>query len=75
MQNEVRERHKKTADNLRFIKDITMAILILGMAILLFVAPKLGLNFELDNAFRLALAGLFTLYGSFRLYRGLKRDY
>jgi hypothetical protein len=75
MQNEIRERHKKTADNLRFLKDITMAILILGMAVLLFIAPKLGLNFELDNGFRLALAGLFVLYGGFRLYRGIKRDY
>jgi hypothetical protein len=75
MQNEIRERHKKTADNLRFLKDITMAILILGMAVLLFIAPKLGLNFELDNGFRLALGGLFALYGGFRLYRGIKRDY
>lgn len=75
MQNELRERHKKTADNLRFMKDITMAILILGMAILLFFAPALGLNFELDKGFRIALGVLFALYGAFRLYRGIKRDY
>jgi hypothetical protein len=30
---------------------------------------------DLDNIFRIALAALFALYGGFRLYRGIKRDY
>jgi len=74
MNNEIRERHRRSSANMRMMKDITMAILILGMAIVLFLAPRLGLNVELDNGFRLALAGLFALYGGFRLYRGIKQD-
>lgn len=57
------------------IKDITMAILMLGMAVVLYLAPKLGLETSLDNGFRIALSVLFAVYGAFRLYRGVKRDY
>ena len=75
MQNELRERHRRTADRLRKMKDLTIAILILGMAIVLFFAPQMGLNLELEPVFRIALGCLFVLYGGFRLYRGLKSDY
>jgi len=57
------------------MKDLTIAILILGMAIVLFFAPQMGLNLELEPVFRIALGCLFVLYGGFRLYRGLKSDY
>jgi uncharacterized membrane protein len=75
MQNEFRERQRRTSANMRMVKDITMAIVILGVGVLLFFAPQLGLQVQLDKGFRIALAVLFGLYGGFRLYRGLKRDY
>lgn len=52
-----------------------MAILITGMAVVLFFGPDWGIPIDLDKGFRLALGGLFALYGLFRLYRGIKRDY
>jgi uncharacterized membrane protein len=75
MQSDYRDRHRKTAANMRMMKDITMAILIFGMAVVLFFSPQLGLEIELDRGFRLALAALFAIYGLFRLYRGIKKDY
>jgi uncharacterized membrane protein len=75
MQDEFRERQKKNAANMRMMRDITMAVLILGMAILLFIAPKFNLLTNLSDTFRMILGVLFAIYGLFRLYRGIKRDY
>ena len=75
MQNEFRERQKKNFANMRMIRDITMAILIVGMALLLFFAPKFNLLTNIGDTFRIALGILFAVYGLFRLYRGIKRDY
>lgn len=75
MERDYRDRHRKAAANMRMMKDITMAILILGMAMILFFAPSLGLKIELDKGFRIALAILFAIYGLFRLFRGIKKDY
>ena len=75
MQNEFRERQKKNIANMRMMRDITMAILILGMAIVLFFARRLNLLNNIGDTFRIALGVLFAIYGLFRLYRGIKRDY
>lgn len=75
MERDYRDKHRRTAANMRMMKDITMAILILGMAVVLFFSPALGLNIELDKGFRIALAALFAIYGLFRLFRGIKKDY
>jgi len=57
------------------MRDITMAVLIVGMAILLFIAPSFNLLTNLSDSFRIILGVLFGVYGLFRLYRGIKRDY
>jgi uncharacterized membrane protein len=75
MQNEFRERQRKNAANMRMMRDITMAILILGMAILLFFAKELNLLTNISDTFRIILGVLFAVYGLFRLYRGIKKDY
>ena len=75
MQNEFRDRQRKNFANMRMMRDITMAILILGMAIVLFFARKLNLLTNIGDTFRIALGVLFAIYGLFRLYRGFKRDY
>jgi uncharacterized membrane protein len=75
MQNELRERNRRNIANMRMAKDITMAVLILGVAVILFLAPRLGLLEHVSDGFRIVLGCLFALYGSFRLYRGIKRDY
>jgi hypothetical protein len=75
MQQEFRERQRRNMDKLRMIKDITMAVFILVVAMLLFFARQLGLLVDVSDGFRISLGVLFTLYGAFRLYRGIKRDY
>ncbi|HEX6915007.1 MAG TPA: hypothetical protein VF145_07185 [Chitinophagaceae bacterium] len=75
MQNEFRERQRKTTANMRMMRDITMAILIIGMAILLFFAKRWNLLVHLSDGFRITLGVLFAIYGAFRLYRGIKQDY
>jgi hypothetical protein len=52
--------------------------LILGMAVLLLFADKLNIEQLLDKEndfFRYFFGSLCLLYGGFRLYRGIKRDY
>ena len=60
---------------MRQARDLTMAILILGVAAILLFADQLNIPLRVGKTFRLVLGVLFVLYGSFRLYRGLKRDF
>ena len=75
MQEEFRKRQRKNIADMRMIKDIAMAILILGVAMLLFFARKLDILKNVDDGFRISMGVLFSIYGVFRLYRGVKRDY
>jgi hypothetical protein len=54
-----------------------MAFLILGMAVVMIFAEKLKIEqiMAVDNTFRYLFGGICVLYGGFRLYRGIKRDY
>ncbi len=63
---------------MRMSYDITISLIILGMAVALLFAEKLHIEQLLDKEnefFRYFFGGLCVLYGSFRLYRGIKRDY
>jgi hypothetical protein len=57
--------------------DLAMAFLILGMAVVMIFAEKLKIEqiMAVDNTFRYLFGGICVLYGGFRLYRGIKRDY
>ena len=59
------------------IYDFTMAAFILAMAFILFFGDKFGLDLiaNLDPVMRYGFGGLCFLYGSFRVYRGIKHDY
>ena len=59
------------------IYDLSMAVIILGMAVFLLLAEKLGIEqlLLIDPMFRYLMGSVFLLYGGFRLYRGIKRDY
>lgn len=74
-QQQFRERNRKNVANMRMIKDITMAILILGVAVLLFFAEQLNILTKVSDGFRITMGVLFLVYGAFRLYRGIKQDY
>ena len=77
MNNEFESRRTKSYMRLRMIYDFTMAGIILGMGLILFFGNRFGLDMisELDPVMRYGFAGLCLLYGSFRVYRGIKHDY
>jgi hypothetical protein len=77
MNNEFESRRRKSYMRLRMIYDFTMAGIILAMGLILFFGNRVGLDMisELDPVMRYGFAGLCLLYGSFRVYRGIKHDY
>jgi len=77
MNNEFENRRQKSYIRLRMVYDFTMAGLILAMGIILFFGDKFGLDLiaGLDPFMRYGFGGLCLLYGSFRVYRGIKHDY
>jgi hypothetical protein len=78
MENDFRVKQKKSYNLMRMSYDLTIAILLLGMSVLMLFADKLKIEqlATKDNEFfRYFFGVLCLLYGSFRLYRGFKRDY
>ena len=77
MNNQFEDKRRKSYIQLRMVYDFTMAGLILGMAFILFFGDKFGLDLiaGLDPVMRYGFGGLCFLYGSFRVYRGIKHDY
>ncbi len=78
MENEIRHsQEKKGYATMRVMYDITMAILILGMGALMLLGDTLKITqiIALDPLMRYLFAGICLLYGGFRLYRGVRRDY
>ncbi|GGH76367.1 hypothetical protein HNQ91_004389 [Filimonas zeae] len=78
MENELRHRQeKKGYASMRVVYDITMSILILGMGALMLLGTTLKITqiSSLDPLMRYMFAGICFLYGGFRLYRGIRRDY
>jgi hypothetical protein len=78
MENDFRVKQKKSYNLMRMSYDLTIAVLLLGMSVLMLFADKLKIE-QLagkdNDFFRYFFGGLCLLYGSFRLYRGFKRDY
>jgi hypothetical protein len=77
MDNKFRDRSRKSYTNFRKVYDITMAILVIGVGVLMLFIDKLGLNlvFTAEPIYKYGFACICLLYGGFRLYRGLKQDY
>jgi len=77
MQEGFRERQQKSYTLMRMSYDLVMSVLILGMAVVMLFPEKLKIEqiMEIDNTFRYLFGGICVLYGGFRLYRGIKRDY
>jgi hypothetical protein len=59
----------------RAILDYGMGVIIIGIGIVVLLAPKLGLTLAIDDLFRYLFAGLCLLYGGFRIYRGSRKNY
>ena len=77
MDNNYRDRQQKSYTLMRMIYDLTMAVLLLGMAMVMLFPQyfKLKSFMEIDKSFRYMFGAICLLYGGFRLYRGIKKDY
>ncbi len=76
MQQDFREKEQRSFANLKMIYNISMGLLILAMAGVMFFAEQLSLGqiVEADPTFRYLFGGLCLLYGGFRFYRGVKKE-
>jgi len=77
METDHRDKQKKSYTLMRMTYDLTMAILMLGVAVVMLLAEKIKVMqlLEVDSMFRYFFGTICLLYGSFRLYRGIKREY
>lgn len=81
MESDARDKQRKNYNLVRSIRDFTMAALILAMGFLLLVGEKLkielvmSLNETWGKEFCYFFGGICLLYGGFRLYRGIKKEY
>lgn len=77
MENDFEVKKQKSYTMMRMTYDLTMAILLLGMAAIMLLAEKFKIEqlISVDATFRYLFGGICLLYGGFRLYRGIKRDY
>ncbi len=76
MENENSEdRRTKGYILMRRIMDYGMGIIILGVGIIIALAPKLNLNINMSDLYRYSISGLFVIYGAWRIYRGYQKNY
>ncbi|MBX2930795.1 MAG: hypothetical protein KF781_02475 [Chitinophagaceae bacterium] len=74
---EYKDRRRKSYVMMRMIYDLGMATLLLAMGVVMLFGKYFGLEkfIQLDNMLRNIFGIVCLLYGAFRLYRGIKRDY
>ena len=77
MENNFRKKQRNSYLIMRMIYDFGVACLILAMAAAMFFAEKFNIPqiVEKDLVLRYMFGSVCLLYGGFRLYRGIKRDY
>jgi len=61
---------------MKSLMDIGMGIIYIGVGIAILLAKKFGLTNEfLESTLAKVFGGLIIIYGAWRVYRGLKKDY
>ncbi|HWB26030.1 MAG TPA: hypothetical protein VG738_11150 [Chitinophagaceae bacterium] len=76
-----RDNQRKGYMQMRSVADFTMAIIILSIGLVMVAGDKLGipeltqLLLSRDALIRYMFGGICLLYGGFRLYRAIKKDY
>ena len=75
MDEDFDEKKQRDYINRRAIMDLGMGLIYSGMAVVMFFAEKFGLGAVFSAPFNYIFGGLCLLYGGFRVYRGIKRDY
>ena len=77
MEPEYRNKQRKSYVIMRMTYDITFSLVILAVGVVMVFGKKLNISYVLtfDPLIRYMFGGLCLLYGSFRFYRGIKRNY
>jgi len=75
MASEFDDKKQKAYVNRRALMDLGMGIIYTGMAVLMFFAGKFGLEAVFSAPFNYIFGGLCLLYGGFRIYRGIRKNY
>ena len=76
MENQYEEKRTRRYLNMRSIMDFGMGILYLAVGVFLIIPEQLGFSMEaFDPLFRYIFGGLCAVYGIWRIYRGVKKDY
>ncbi len=61
---------------MKSIMDLGMGLIYIGVGFVILFAKKIGLNNEfVESTLGKIFAGLVILYGLWRVYRGIKKDY
>ena len=80
MERDYRQPQQKTGVQIRSAADLTRAVIILVIGIVMVVGDKFGIKAltemleSRDSLIRYLFGGLCLFYGGFRLYRVLKKD-
>ncbi|MEO5995565.1 MAG: hypothetical protein ABIN89_02610 [Chitinophagaceae bacterium] len=75
MQPDQSEKRAKNYVVMRSVMDFGMGLVILGFGIFLIIAPRIGIEFNIEPFFRYFFAAMCIVYGSWRIYRGYKKNY
>ena len=75
MASEYEDKKQRAYINRRAFMDLGMGIIYTGMSGLMFFAKKVGLETVFSAPFNYIFGGLCLLYGGFRIYRGIKKNY
>ena len=77
MDNDFGRKDRSSRDNLMMVTDIGRALVILSVAVVLLLGDffKFQQIMQIYPLLRYMFGGISLMYGSFRLYRGIKRDY
>ncbi|OQP51077.1 hypothetical protein A4H97_04485 [Niastella yeongjuensis] len=75
MAEDIDEKKQRAYVNRRSIMDLGMGIIYTGMGLLMVFASKVGLDAVFSAPFNYVFGGICLLYGGFRIYRGVRRNY
>ena len=76
MSTEYDDKKMRAYANRRAIMDLGMGILWAAMGVFLMISKKVGVELEfLPSPYTYLFGGLCLLYGGFRIYRGIKKNY
>lgn len=75
MTNDYEDKRRKTNSILRSVYDYVMGVLWLSLGVFFLLHKKFGIELDIDPALKTIFGIAAVLYGSFRLYRGYRKNY